>query len=208
MYVTTPEDVFISRDGGAHWVPGNLLPVRRSDQQPWAVAVNPNNPLQAYVGTQNAGLWVTTNGGLTWSRVATRNVSGDWFRAITTDGQDVVVATDRGVWISRDAAQNWQPFIGQPAVPSVVLGLTMPAQSGRFLMALGESGIGDADVSSDVWFAMADPPPASFVNSVSAVGEAFYAGSDRGLLCNRLWSWTEINWWRSHLGVSAPCPRN
>jgi len=208
VYVTTPEDVFISDDGGASWQPANLPLDKRSNQQPWAVAVSPNNPSQAYVGTQYAGLFVTADGGLTWLPVETQNVNGDWIRAITTDGKNVVVAMDRGIWISRDAAQTWQPFIGQPAIPSTVLGLTMPGQGGRFFMALGEAGIGDADVSSDKWVPLSDSPPSSFIDSISASGRALYASSERGLLCNLSWNWTELNWWRSRLGMDAPCPHN
>jgi photosystem II stability/assembly factor-like uncharacterized protein len=204
VYVTTPEDVFISSHGGTRWFPGNLPLDKGSDQQPWAVTVDPNNPMHAYVGTRYAGLFVTIDGGSTWSPVTTQNVRGDWIQAITTNGKDLVVATDRGLWVSRDAAQTWYPFIGLPATPSPVLGLTMPGQKGRFLMALGEAGLGDADVSSNRWIPFPDPPP-SPINSVSVSGDSFYASSDRGLLCWRLLEWTDLNWWRYHLGIHARC---
>ena len=208
VYVTTPEDVFISEDEGANWSPGNLPLTKHSGQQPWAVAVNPNNPSQAYVGTRPAGLLIMTDGGAKWSPVETPNITGDGIQAITTDGKNVVVATERGVWISRDAAQTWQPFIGQPAIPPTVLGLTMPGQGGRFFMALGEAGIGDADVNSDKWFPLPDSPSLSFIGSISASSDALYASSEDGLLCNRFWNWTELNWWRSRLGINARCPGN
>jgi hypothetical protein len=75
-------------------------------------------------------------------------------------------------------------------------------------MAFGESGVGDADVSSDVWVPLADPPQASSIGSISASGKALYVSSEHGLLCNRAWNWTELNWWRYRLGINAPCAQN
>jgi hypothetical protein len=205
VYVTTPEDVFVSTDSGARWRAGNLPLTAPAAQQPWAVTIVPGEPTQAYVGTRSGGLFATSDGGLTWSLVAIGSFDDEWIRAITTDGENVVLATQRDVRVSRDAAQSWRAMDGQPPIPVPVLGLAMVGERGRYLMALGEAGIGDADVSSDRWFALADPPPAASISSISASDGARYAASEQVVFCKRMWRWTEWHWWRARLGLRTPC---
>ncbi|MGB3217119.1 MAG: hypothetical protein WBD79_06935, partial [Anaerolineae bacterium] len=205
VYVTTPEDVFISTDSGARWQAVNLPLTAPAAKQPWTVTIVPGEPTRAYVGTRSGGLFATSDGGRTWSQVAIGNLDDEWIRAVTTDGKNVVLATSRDVLVSRDAAQSWRDMNGQPPIPVPVLGLTMVGERGRYLMALGEAGIGDADVSSDLWFALANPPPAASISSISASDGYRYAASERVLFCKRMWQWTEWHWWRAHLGLRTPC---
>jgi len=72
-------------------------------------------------------------------------------------------------------------------------------------MALGENGIGDADVSSFRWFEMSPPPPVDYVGSVASVDGSYYIVSNQGMWCWREWHTTDVNWWRYRLGLSAPC---
>jgi hypothetical protein len=204
VYIITPSNIFVSENGGRDWASTGLSLDGGSDRQPEVIAVNPGNSRHAYIGTRQAELFVTTDGGATWSQFAIEGIAGDHVQALATNGQHVVLATDRGLWISDDMAKTWRPMEGEPTIPPV-LGLAMPGKRGRFLMALGEEGIGDADVSNHQWIALSDQPSASSVKSVTASGGARYAGSENELFCRRLWHWTSPNWWRWRLGLRTPC---
>jgi photosystem II stability/assembly factor-like uncharacterized protein len=66
--------VFVSTNKGTTWTETAFAQVTESPNDGYRffgqkMAVDPNNPNIVYVGTPQNGLWVTTNGGSTWSQV-------------------------------------------------------------------------------------------------------------------------------------------
>ncbi|MFN8526851.1 MAG: hypothetical protein U0821_27420 [Chloroflexota bacterium] len=129
--------VWESRDGGTTWQP-------RTDGQPslWtgAIAFNPSNPLVVYAGTGEgnfgyrfgAGLLRSTDGGTTWSIVATAPFVGRGFYDLVVDpsnGNHLLAATTAGIfessnggtsWTQRRTAETWSLSISVGAVSEVL----------------------------------------------------------------------------------------
>ena len=81
MYMMFDGYVFASTNKGATWTQTSFAQVTESSNDSFRMygqkmAVDPNNPNIVYVGTPQNGLWVTTNGGSTWTQVTSVPVSG------------------------------------------------------------------------------------------------------------------------------------
>jgi photosystem II stability/assembly factor-like uncharacterized protein len=201
VYVTTPSGIFVSNDMGDLWERGGELSVDQPELEPRAIAVDPHNAQHAYAGVSFAGLFTTYDGGKTWTPVKAFIGKEQDILAITTDGEVVVIATDRGLWISLDAGQTGKTFNAQPDISAPVLDLSIGQRRG-FLMAMGKDGIGIADVDSEEWEPwMESPQFSSSIISVAVSGkDAQYASNDR------VWYWDRhIEWWLWQLGGKTPC---
>ena len=75
-----------------------------------SIAIDPINPQIVYVGTRDAGVFKTTNGGVTW-RPARQGLSLYPVRSLKVDPQQpqiLYVGTDfDGVWKSTDGGDSW-----------------------------------------------------------------------------------------------------
>ncbi len=206
VYAATSQGLLISDDQGSRWRAG-AGPLAGDA---WAVAVDSGDPLQVYVTISPTGVFRTSDGGTTWSLLTPPELNDQFFRAIAVDGRYLIAAGERSALTSQDAGETWQIFTGQEVISQPVRVLSALGHTGRFLAALGEGGLYDADVSADIWFPFPNPPPSSFIGSVtgwssSSGDEAYYISSERGLLCLRVWFWPHAGWWQWSLGASAPC---
>ena len=113
--------LYRSRDGGEHW-----QWINQSQPLLWPkdYDVDPRDSRVVYLGAADAkiaegGLYKTTNGGTTWTRIA-RNGSGcfgatinprnpDWVYLCTAEG-----APEAGLWLSKDAGKTWTALDGMP----------------------------------------------------------------------------------------------
>jgi photosystem II stability/assembly factor-like uncharacterized protein len=140
--------VYRSTDKGAHWTKTNFAYVSSDPNDPnrmdgQKMAVDPSNPNIVYVGTQKNGLFVTRDGGTTWSPVpaipgAIQDSSGafpgitglvvDPNSGVTAAGATKVVYASsygRGVYKSTDGGVTWSALAGGPAkVESAALSST------------------------------------------------------------------------------------
>ena len=97
--------LFKSTNKGATWTQTAFSPVtvdandnyRMNGQK---IAVDPVNPNIVYAGTPTNGLFVTTNGGATWSQVSTfsANTSGVGFNIIFDPSSSVVSGATQGIY--------------------------------------------------------------------------------------------------------------
>jgi hypothetical protein len=81
LYMEYMGDVFRSTDKGTTWVKTAFAqvaadPNTSSRMNGQKMAVDPNNPNVVYVGTEQNGLFVTADGGVSWQKVAAIPVSG------------------------------------------------------------------------------------------------------------------------------------
>jgi hypothetical protein len=81
MYMMFDGYVFVSTNKGTNWTQTSFAQVTEDPNDDFdafgqKMAIDPNNPDIAYVGTPQKGLWVTKNGGTTWTQVTAVPVSG------------------------------------------------------------------------------------------------------------------------------------
>ncbi|MFH0736751.1 MAG: T9SS type A sorting domain-containing protein [bacterium] len=129
--------IWKTTDGGESWqsVSDNFNTISFG-----AIAIDPNNPEVVYAGTGEAcsilsgytyngdGLYKTTNGGLTWSKIGAElnvkthtgdimvnPVNSNLIYAALTIGSFFIPNPERtGVWRSTDAGQTWQKTLSVP----------------------------------------------------------------------------------------------
>jgi len=135
--------LYATRDGGAVWTP-TALPV---SQPPNGAGPDFINADDGWV-TDGATLYVTHDGGQTWSQVApfpTTDVRGGLNFVNTNDGW---FAGEQALYVTHDGGQTWSPIApvisetaNPPTTPNVTLaddGQTITLQVGqRFLLNLG-----------------------------------------------------------------------
>lgn len=201
VYIITSDGMFVSSDQGENWEPLET-PVGQEGRSPTAITVNPDNPMQVFAGMTPAGLLVSDNGGKNWKQAAIPLHNGEGIQALAHNGTNLILAIGQAIWNSKDNAQNWTLVLDGV---SSIYGLSVVGSEGRYFIALGEQGVGDMDVNSDGLHLLADSPPSSFIQSISASNDARYATDRDGIWYWRLWNWTDFNWLRARLGIPIPC---
>ncbi|PIV30980.1 MAG: hypothetical protein COS35_03675, partial [Zetaproteobacteria bacterium CG02_land_8_20_14_3_00_50_9] len=109
-----------------------------------SVAVDPTNSNIIYAGTDGGGVFKTTDGGVNWTQVGTplktigankfANLTGSIIRDLKLDPNNPSVlyaATENGLFLSMNGAQDWQSLTGLRHIVGDNLG-TMPA-TGSYL---------------------------------------------------------------------------
>ena len=114
-------------DGGHRWYMGGNSNYRMGGER---LAVDPNNGNIVYFGSRKEGLWISTDGGSTWTQISTSQVpvgsnSGDPAgidfvtfdpTSGTTSGKTnriYVGVADVGVYVSNDAGASWQLLLSK-----------------------------------------------------------------------------------------------
>lgn len=114
--------LYRSRDGAETW---EYLSETQPLLWPKDFDVDPRDSNVIYLGAADAnqsrqgGLYKTTDGGLTWKRIGREGPETfgatvhpkrpDWVYMCLTEG-----APGSGLWLSKDAGENWKPFRGVP----------------------------------------------------------------------------------------------
>ena len=132
MYMAFDGYVFRSTNKGTTWTQTeftqNTAGTNPNDsyaQVGQKMAVDPNNPNIVYVGTENNGLYITTNGGTSWSAVSgvptgtTAGISGILFYpgggAVGGVTQVIYACSNsNGVYVSTNGGSSWTPTSGGP----------------------------------------------------------------------------------------------
>ena len=137
MYMAYLGDVFKTTDRGTTWTLTNFANVSQDPNDAYRshgqkMAIDPNNPNIVYVGTQQNGLFVTTDGGTTWQTVsavpaALTDASGgypgitgimfDPALGVTGGKTNTIFASSygNGVYESTDAGATWTHLSGSPS---------------------------------------------------------------------------------------------
>jgi hypothetical protein len=105
LYMTALNGVIHSTDRGKTW----RILTSWDMTEPKGIAVDPHAPDHIYVGLPD-GIGVTTDGGKTWLR-ANAGIRRSYTHAIVVDrtrAGRVVAGTERGIYLSEDAAKTWR----------------------------------------------------------------------------------------------------
>lgn len=109
LYAGTVLGLYKTTDGGDNWT---LLDNGISDPYTMAVAVDPQNTQNVYIGTQTGGVFKSSDGGSSWS-AANTGITDSYVIALAVDPADsntVFAGTySDGLFKSSDGGQTWQP---------------------------------------------------------------------------------------------------
>lgn len=94
--------------GGGDWQASGL-----QDAHIRVLAVNPNQPQQLYAGDEQGHIFMSANAGQQWQERSTGLPLPDPLYALSLDneGKRLYAATEKGLFVSTDAAQHWQTLI-------------------------------------------------------------------------------------------------
>jgi hypothetical protein len=121
-------DVFKSVDGGATWTgSSNGL----TDARVHALAVDPSTPSMVYAGTRTAGLFKTTNAGVSWSATALANVFISALAIDPVNPSTIYAGTDAsGLYKSTNGGTSWTPVnngLVTSAIHNILINASTPS---------------------------------------------------------------------------------
>ena len=158
-----------------------------------AIAFDPRFPEVLYAGTSGGmyksrdrgARWELLNRGLIEGEVGTAMALG--VNAISVDPQDtnrLVIATGKGIFVSRDGGARWESRSVGPAVPFMT-GVQRDPGDRMTLYAGGDHGIFVTRDGGDTWTAVAAEPNPRVVRALAVDPSSpgvVYAGTQKGLL--------------------------
>ena len=112
LAATSNAQVFRSEDSGDSWRP--LLFPAQLRATLHALVVDQNNPGVYFVALssdapQYSGVMHTSDGGLTWKRIAEPGLKAVWSLAIWPQDSRVIAAGgENGLWLTRDGGETWK----------------------------------------------------------------------------------------------------
>lgn len=148
--------VWQSTDGGETWKPTGLQWSTNQQRTIRALVISPKDPLRLYCGA-NDGIYYTTNGGQSWSKVLNSNSAVSDIE-IRPDNPEVLYACTNGaIHRSKNGGLNWQTVKSvqdagrialcvSPADPEFVGALCSASGSNGFLSFLASSDGGQTFV--------------------------------------------------------------
>lgn len=179
--------------GGGDWQTNGL-----NDARIRVLAVNPKDPQQIYAGDETGHIFMSTNGGQQWVERNTGLPVPDPLHALSldADGKELFAATEKGLFVSVDAAQHWEtlltPSSGLPSASYTALFFDSAAAS-TIYVGTAQKGIFVSTDSGSTWHAAsAGLPQGATVNGLAydpdlkqlwvATGSpaGIYRSSDRG----------------------------
>jgi photosystem II stability/assembly factor-like uncharacterized protein len=94
--------------GGGNWQASGLQNARIR-----LLAVNPNQPEQIYAGDEQGRIFMSANAGQQWQERSAGLPLPDPLHALSLDseGKKIYAATEKGLFVSADAAQHWQALV-------------------------------------------------------------------------------------------------
>ena len=108
VYAGTENGLFLSEDGAESWDPVTTIPVNGRTR---AVAFNPENPQQLFIGIDEYGMYRSDDGGVSWSASVAGLEPNSSLRKILFDPTDhsIIYTCDilSGVYRSDDGGDSW-----------------------------------------------------------------------------------------------------
>jgi photosystem II stability/assembly factor-like uncharacterized protein len=173
LATTRRVSVIKSVDGGANWFPSGV----GFSSAGGTILAHPTDPLILYIGTSQ-GVYRTTDGGATWSRVFQAYVSSLAIDA--TSGSTLYAGATGAVYITTDAARTWTAASTGLPSGALVLDIAVDPALQTTAYAATERGVfGTTDLGAH-WTAMNDGLPNSRVNAIAldSLSQTLFAGAN------------------------------
>jgi ligand-binding sensor domain-containing protein len=177
--------------GGGNWQTNGLQAVQLR-----VLAVNPNDPQQIYAGDEQGRVFMSANAGQQWQERSSGLPLSAPLYALSLDnaGKKLYAATEKGLFVSSDAAQHWQrlsPTSSLPATSYTALFFVPGATSRTIYVGAAQRGIFSSSDGGTNWHAASGGlPQGTTVNSLSfdpdlhqlwaATTSGLYRSSDQG----------------------------
>src|SRR5581483_7122032 len=137
--------------GGGAWQANGLR-----DSGIRVLAVNPKNAQEIYAGDETGHIFMSANAGQQWSERSTGLPLPDPLHALAmdVDGKELFAATEKGLFVSTDAAEHWKtllsPASGLPAVSYTALFFDSAATS-TIYVGTAQKGLFISTNSGSTW---------------------------------------------------------
>lgn len=162
---------FLSEDSGQTWKKASRGLGSRSVS---CLASAAGSPDTLFAGTGDAGLYVSRNGGRSWSRTGRQSL-GDRIMAvdITSDGRTIYTGTQQtGLFVSRDGGGTWNtiflPFGSEPMVTGIDIN---PENELRVAVTVTGGGAGLSTDGGRTWVAWRKGSLPSDCSAVQFLGD-------------------------------------
>lgn len=190
LYAATTIGVFRTVNGGASW---EETVAGMESVYTVAIAFDPQNPDVLYAGT-SGGMYKSRDRGSRWEIINQGLIAGAvgsamklGVNAISVDPDEprnLVIGTGKGLFVSRNGGDSWEPRATGQSVPFVTAVQRDPVDRAR-LYAGGDSGVFISSDRGDTWSAVSGEPRPRIVRSLAVDPSRrgiVYAGTQRGLL--------------------------
>ncbi len=155
--------------GGGNWQANGL-----HDSRIRVLAVNPKDPQQIYAGDELGHIFMSVDAGQQWAERSTGLPLPDPLHALAldADGKKLYAATEKGLFVSADAAQHWQtllsPSSGLPSASYTALFFD-PAASSTIYVGTAQKGLFVSTDAGSTWrSASAGLPQGATVNDLAS----------------------------------------
>lgn len=150
VFAGVSSGVFHSKNGGRAWRE-TAFPIEAAPVLCLALSPEFDRDGVLFAGTESAGLYRSADRGLTWTPIGPHPAQGT-VNAILLDGgfatrPHLLIATDQGLFVSRDSGQSWMIWASAPDVLALA-GEPGPAVAWQRVLA-GLSGGGATWISPD-----------------------------------------------------------
>ena len=154
---------FLSADDGATWTPSRGGPVAPSDHRTDRAIADRVSADKFYIYDQiTGGVFASTDGGKSYSTVATLPAGGGTLRAAPGRDGSIWVPTPEGLFVSNDTGAHFEKLAGVDAAVQIGFGARGPGGGPPMLFMLGRVGgvpaLFRSDDSGRSWVAINDEP--------------------------------------------------
>lgn len=214
LYALTKDAVWISNDQGKSWRATGPIGLT-AEEMLLSIAVNPRNPQELHVGGNLGRLYRTTDAGQHWTLVSDPGYLGQHIKALATNGNVLVLATEEGLWAYLDKTNHWNQLSlhgcsGDKELASQVSALAIPYpfddpdppldQAIGFWAVIPGTGICDSNVMPEFgtspYYSTSGPLSTIAATGQVALGSNAYLGSADEVLRSRTWFSNNLEWWK------------
>ena len=219
LYALTENAAWVSSDRGQNWEVTANINLSEAEKL-ISISVNPRNAEEVYIGGDSGKLYHTVNHGKSWDKLPNGGYDGKRIKAIATNGNVLIVATEEGLWVNTIENNEWNEVslagcegVQDPSdqVSTLVIPYPRddpPDNAVGFWAAISGVGICDSD-TENLHETTLYYPDANSLSSIAATGDVTlesnaYLSAENGIVRYRTWFYNDPEWWRIKIQSLLP----